>query len=566
MPGFIAALRALAAAKAAKAATGAKVFFTVMEVADLGLTATNVGIEIAKAVNDPPSQALQDAANAYAAAGLEYDQRVARVDQANGAIQNLQTGISSLSDIHIDYGDKLQLAMDMMERLDDLRDHLNTLNPTLFSWYNGTATSASHKAGLNAVEAARLNEVKESLLAVDWETIAAGGLFIGALAVQAGRALFKRRTRNAAPAPAPPPSAPTAAPAPSRADPFAGVGGEAVSLRRAALKVRRQQWKNRARVAGRYAGIGFNHALTLGSFAMNVVALVNRAQAEAQAIEDFNMETARYRAEIPTFDLALNGAKTQADQDRVISFFGLSVDTEAGRESLAIGYNGVIGQTNETIEETIDDIGACYDEMITAFEGVLVRDDEAAMIEQLRTSKREVYTPARLIALDTSLSAEKRKVDGIDKIRDEFILQLSGKLNIILDTLSETIENFTALNLFINTVEEVITEKKGLDSDVCELVAEGLPEQRAREIIFRNIADKITDKARAALVNMNIGAAGRSILKEEPAVKTLLQQVVDGATHHNDLTIRGQYVWLDGEIRSGRYCRPAIFLPSGRIS
>lgn len=519
---------AAASSKTAKLIKGAKGVFTIMEVIDTALDVGQLGDEIARAImGDNYSPALRDLAQEVTDLGVIFDEKMAAIAQANTDITNLKAGIDSLTEIQIDYGDRRQLVNKNLQKLDQLKQLLSTTSPTTYSWFSTLrATAANEVPNTEQLEA-----IKE-VIGPDFALIGMHSGMLGLRAAYVGYTQYQKRKID---------DAPTGRP---RSNAFSGGDPETMKRALAVSKAKHRKLKHRAKTVGKITLKGVTKLVTVGSFGMNIYAIVSKVNQHEAAMVELRKMRDRYQTEIPLYEQALNGVPqgNAAALEKFAAFFELDISSQSTKDSLYEGYQGTINEYEATVATLLgqqdsitpnineaDGIAGAYTAMIQKFKETQALASDRAVIQSLEASYNK-FQSFKPIALNTKAQSETRKNEGLDPIKTEFISSVSTQLNTILSTLSVQIDDHNSLNMLITRARKLSDQAnvKGKIQEIKSKFPEASPDllQFLLQQELSMLAKAKTEEAKAMLQLLNIAAPERSQFKNKAAIETAIDEII----------------------------------------
>ena len=498
----LALIKAAITANRLKAA--GRAVFTLAEVGGIALSAAHLADEVARAImGDDYDPALRDLAEQVIEAGREHDARLHEIVQVNDDINNVVGGINSLTEIVLDFGERQELVRERLEELVALRLTLSTTTPRTYTWFETIR--------LRALTGLTLEDVAEevaALKAVNGPNYVNMGYFAAELAGVLGmRAWAHWRGAGARP--------------PSGALGQVPAGEIPPDPRRLSTASQQQARTRLARLKAGIAAIGtpvarayqvaaHNPKITASvravvssaTFAMGLFFLVEKVKGRNEAMVVLREMLAHYERVTPVYDAVLNGASDSATLEAVGALFDIDLD-ELGadaRASLEAGYRSIQAEYDAMLADILDGMDAAYEDMIEEFEAVAMEADRP-IIDQLRAA-HHAHQQARLIALDTTRSGERRASEGIIEARDAFIATVGDQLNETLAALSEAIVNHNVYRMLETAAANLADKKQRIESEMEALRAAnpGWPEE---------VFDVIRAEKEAALERDIVSEAGR---------------------------------------------------------
>ena len=532
--------------KTAKLLKAGKGLFTIMEIGDLALDVYGLGDEIARAImGENYSPEFRDLCRKVTEKGKVYDEYMEKAAKANVDITNLRNGIQVLKEIYLDYGDRQEFVFNELKKLNDLRQQLINLSvPTIYSWFDaiGVANPTS------AVNQKKLEAFKK-VLGPDYTAIGISSFGLAMRAASLSYTAYNKR--KAANEPVPERKRRNA-----RADIFEGIDpADIQSLRNIDINATKS-FKNKAIAAGKMMAKGVNTLMAVGSFGMNIWSIIQKQEAHNKIINDLNGMLARYEAEIPLYQYALEGAPNDAAINAVADHFDINLSSADSRSALQKGYYAIKGEIEGMIHDVLQGpeyngvrdggIKGAYDAMIQSYDDSALDNTDQQINNALKASRDRFVTHSAK-ALDKKLPTETRKGDGLDKVRDEFIDSVSSQINIILDRLAVQIDDHNSLKQLILIANYILGEVKSeeelreetradlrsnaevfgvelTDQQLEAAVAKKMPEKIEKE--EKELDDNIKNQAQYGLSSINT-FKNRSKFKSVPEVELAIREIIN---------------------------------------
>ncbi len=424
---------AKASSKFEKAVKISKGLWTTANVADAGMDLFLLGNEIAKAlgVTDPKIKALIDSVTEK---GVEYDTMMSQVTQANTDITNLRDALASLHGINNDFSERQELAFEQSEAIDNLKEKLNSSIPTSYTWFENTALPNISLSD----QSQQLLESIQQQLGVNYQIVGIASAGLGYRAAVFGYSQYKKRNSTDTS-----PNTTT----------FGSKDSEELSESREARKTKFQQARSGITKYGNMMYKGVDKLITVGSFGLSIFALIQQQKAEAAMKQALNEMLERYESALSTYDFVLNGCKNpdgsinEAALEAVANEFDLVLEeeTDEARETLVIGYYGVLEGYDATIDDIVDSMDAAYESMIAQFKNVAIDSKDSQIVADLESSYTRFET-LKDAGKDENLAGDKRKTE-LDKIRDDFANSVAKQMKQINQELTVAIANHKSLSI-----------------------------------------------------------------------------------------------------------------------
>jgi hypothetical protein len=446
---------------------------TLLEIASTGVVLVEFSDEIARAImGEDYSPELRDLAEEVTEAGAAYDRQIDKVIRIGVDAENVVTGINSLTDIVLDYGDHQELVLDMLDKLTELRTTLNTTTPRTYSWFETMELRASN----DKLTFEELEPQIEELKKVNGPNYLVMGflgaeilLHIGYKAWAHWKGSGNRPRSNSL-----------------QGQPQAN-GTKTKHLSSSSIQRMRSRSAHlrpgirvfsRARsvvdsVARKTGGLkeGTFYAAT---FAVGIYFLVKKGQTHKKAMNELRAMLADYKEAIPCYKYIVDGEASGADinVDDVVAFFDIDTSDfdDNAHEALRSGFSGVQAQYDTLLSDILDGMDLAYGDLIDEFQEVAATEDDQNVINSLKTARAE-HQAAQAQALDTSVSGEKR-LNSITEARDIFINSVSEQLNETLQELSVAIDNHNALQMIVTAAGFLAEEKQQIAIDMAQLRAD----------------------------------------------------------------------------------------------
>jgi hypothetical protein len=242
--------------------------------------------------------------------------------------------------------------------------------------------------------------------------------------------------------------------------------------------------------------------MTVGSFGMSIYALVMRERQRDNDIRRLTDMKADYEKDIELYTAVLEGCKKegfdqvkqaldqakqtfeqakldtrdqaksaldqaklnleqkvdQAKRDKVAQFFGIDLtqQTDQGKETLAIGYNGVVKDYDTQVDQLLNDMDAVYTDMIQKFEDLKVALSDDELIERLKESQKR-FRNDKPQGQNETIDSSVRK-ESMDKLREEFSKTIAQEMNELNASLNKAIADHTALAMLEPFAKKIIQE------------------------------------------------------------------------------------------------------------
>ena len=430
---------ARASSKFQKAVKIAKGLWTTIEIADAGLDVFVLGNEIAKAagVTNPEIKALIDRVTEK---GVEYDTMMSQVTQANTDITNLLAAITSLHGINNDFTERQGLAFEQIAALDSLKEKLNSSIPTTYTWFENTALP---KTSLNAENQPNIELIQQQL-GPDYLLAGIASFSLVLRAGVLGYSRYKKRNQGQDI-----PEVDTR----RNSTIFDGADLEELDELRISRKTKFQQARSGITKYGSMMFQGVDKLITAGSFGFSIYTLIQERKAEDAMRRDLNEMLQRYESELSTYNFVLNGCKNadgsvnEEALKAVANEFDLVLEeeTDEARETLVIGYNGVLEEFDATVDDVVDSMDAAYASTIEQFKNVEIDSEDLQIVADLENSY-DRFKESKDVGKDEDLAGDKRKAE-LDKIRDDFADSLAKQMKEINQELAVTIANHKSLSI-----------------------------------------------------------------------------------------------------------------------
>ncbi len=438
-----AAKAATAAAKASskfqKAVKIAKGLWTTVEIADAGLDVFMLGNEIAKAsgVTNPEIKALIERVTEK---GVEYDTMMSQVTQANTDITNLLAAITSLHGINNDFTERQGLVFEQSAALDSLKEKLNSSIPTTYTWFENTALPETSLSAENQPNI----ELIQQQLGPDYLLVGIASFGLGLRAAVLGYSRYKKRQGGQ--------DVPEADTRPNSTI-FDGADLEELDELKTARKTKFQQARSGITKYGNMMFQGVDKLITVGSFGFNVFSLIQQQKAEDAMKRDLNEMLQRYESEISTYNFVLNGCKNadgsvnEEALKAVANEFDLVLEeeTDEAKETLVLGYNGVLEGFDATVDDIVDSMDSAYESTIKQFKNVEINSEDSQIVADLENSYTRFKT-LKDVGKNEDLAGDERKTN-LDKIRDDFADSVAKQMKEINQELAVAIANHKSLSI-----------------------------------------------------------------------------------------------------------------------
>ena len=446
---------------------------TLLEITSTGVVLVEVSDEIARAImGENYSPKLRDLAEEVTEAGAAYDSQIDKVIRIGNDAENVVTGINSLTEIVLDYGDHQELVLDMLDKLTELRTTLNTTTPRTYSWFETMELRASN----DKLTFEELEPQIEELKKVNGPNYSIMGFLGAEILLHLGYRAWAHwrgsgnRPRSIALQGQPQGNVTN----PNR---LSSAAHQQTRTRMTRLRPGMRAFSRArsfvgsvARNTGHLAGGAFS-ALT---FAVGIYFLVKKVKNHKEAMNELRSMLADYEKAIPRYKYLVDGEASGADVnvDDVVAFFDIDTSNfdENAHEVLRSGFSGVQAQYDTLLGDILDGMDLAYEDLITEFQEVAATDDDQNVIDSLKTA-RAGHKAAQAQAFDKSMSGETR-LNSITEARDIFINSVSEQLNETLQDLSVAIDNHNALQMIVTAAGFLAEEKQQIEIDMEQLRAE----------------------------------------------------------------------------------------------
>ncbi len=431
---------ARAAAQASKgvqiAAKIGKGLWTAVEIADAGMDVYILSKEIAKAagVTNPEIEALIQRVTEK---GVEYDTIMKEVTQANTDITNLLAAISSLYGISADFEERQGLAFEQSQALDTLKTQLNGSIPTAYTWFENTALPD----GNLTTETQQQVEAIQKLLGPDYLHMGIASSGLGLRAMFLSYSIYKKRSSGQDV-----PEIPTHRR--RNAVIFDGADLEALRNLSTRKKTKFQKVKSGLQTFGKITLKGVDKLLIVGGFGFSIYSLIQEKKVEAEMKRQLNEMLQRYESEITTYNFVLQGVNNNADALLAVAEafeLDLATQSEEAKETLNIGYQGVLSEYDESIDHVVDGMDAAYESMIEQFKNAQIDSEESQVVANLETSYTEFKT-LKDAGKNENLVSDQRK-ETLDDIREGFSNSVAQQMKAINQELTSAIADHKSLSI-----------------------------------------------------------------------------------------------------------------------
>ena len=429
------------AAKSSKAAKLGKGLWTTIEIADAGMDVYIVGKEIAKAagVTNPE---IEELIHKVTEKGIEYDTLMKEVVQANTDITNLLSAITSLHGISADFGERQGLAFEQSQALDTLKTQLNGSIPTTYSWFENTAL----------VDGNVSTETQEQIEAIQKQLgpnylhmgIASSGL--GLRAMFLSYSLYKKRQGGQNPAGNP-------AGQGQNSGVFDGLDADELRNNQARKKTKFQKVQSNLKIVGKATRKAVDKLFTVGGFGLSIYYFIHEKKVEAEMKRQLNEMLQEYESDIETYNFVLKGVKNpdgSLNEDALLAVaeafdLDLTTESEEAKETLGIGYQGVLSEYDESIDSLVDGMDAAYESMIEQFKNAQINSEDSQVVATLETSYTKFNT-LKDAGKDENLASDQRK-ETLDDIREEFSNSVVQQMKEINQELTSALADHKSLSI-----------------------------------------------------------------------------------------------------------------------
>jgi hypothetical protein len=451
---------AQATAKTSKAfkttATAGRAIWTLAEIADMGMDTYILGDEIARAImGDNYDPEIKSLSQQVAEKGVQYDRIMTEIAQAaNVDIPNLSGAITRLHSISIDFETTNGTIFEKCKKLEDLRLKLLGKVPTSYTWFTNPPSSVIVSEEVKA----RLEAIRKQL-SPDYATIGLHSAGIALRSAYLGYSLYKKKTRGTVP--------PTRPRRNAMANIFEGMDAEEIKRIQSGRVSKFKQVRTGFKTYGTIATKGFTKLLSAGSFGMNIYLLIHRQEQKEKAKQTLREMIAQYDQEIRNYGYVMDGCKHAdgtvdvAGIQTVATLFELDLanqDADA-KETLAIGYRGVLAQYDESIDNLVNSIDGTYQKVIEALNEVSTAEaTDEQVVQNLRTAYIQ-FQPLQSIGKDEKKDSDQRK-SVLDQIATLFSNSIAKQINEINQSLTKEIENHKAFSMLEPYAKGILKEVK----------------------------------------------------------------------------------------------------------
>ena len=229
---------------------------------------------------------------------------------------------------------------------------------------------------------------------------------------------------------------------------------------------------------------GVDKLITVGSFGFSIYTPIQERKAEDAMKRDLNEMLQRYESELSTYNFVLNGCKNadgsvnEEALEAVANEFDLILEeeTDEARETLVIGYNGVLEEFDATVDDVVDSMDAAYASTIEQFKNVEIDSEDSQIVADLENSY-DRFKESKDVGKDENLAGDKRKTE-LDKIRDDFADSVAKQMKEINQELTVAIANHKSLSILEPFAQGIIDNWEFIRS-----FSPGLPTSPSDEFI-----------------------------------------------------------------------------------